>query len=122
MWLITTTGFYSVVEKPWDRQAGTLTVRARALKDLEALRSSFLPELGKIKEDATADYRFRAQAPREAVARAFQAQIAAIDYDNFKAAVSRRQGSARAHVYHDVWHALYQIQTKKQMGTSGTGA
>jgi len=112
MWLITPTGFYSVVEKPWDRDAGTLTVRARAKADLEALRSNGLPELGEVSEDATADYRFRAQAPRGAVSRAVKAQVDEIDYDNFKSAVGKRQGSARARVYHDVWDALYQIQKK----------
>lgn len=110
MWLITTTGFYSVVEKPWDRPAGTLTVRARAHADLERLRAGSLPELGEIKEDPDADYRYRAQAPREAVARAVQTQVSGIDYDNFKNAVARRQGRGRATVYHDVWQALYEIQ------------
>jgi hypothetical protein len=111
MWLITTTGFYSVVEKPWDRDAGTLTVRARARQDLDALRSAFLPELGETVENPNADYRFRAQAPRSAVARAMQAQVEVIDYDNFKPAVSQRQGSGRARVYHHVWDALYRIQS-----------
>jgi hypothetical protein len=111
MWLITTTGFYSIVEKIWDRAAGTLTVRARAKADLEALRSAGLPELGDIKEDPNADYRFRAQAPRPAVIRAVAAQVEALDYDNFKSAVARRQGSARVHLYHCVWDVLYRIQS-----------
>lgn len=110
MWLITTTGFYSVVQKPWDRKLGTLTVRARAKTDLEALRADSLPELGEVLEDADADYRFRAQAPKAAVARAAQAQVSAIDYDNFKSAVGKRQGRERAHIYLDVWGALRQIQ------------
>lgn len=114
MWLITTTGFYSIVEKPWDWDAGTLTVRARARVDLEALRSNGLPELGEVREDGTADYRFRAQAPRAAVIRAVAAQVEAIDYDNFKSVVGKRQGSARARVYHDVWDALYQIQSPRK--------
>ena len=115
MWLITTTGFYSIVQKPWDQAADTLTVRARAKTDLDALREAGLPELGEIKEDLGADYRFRAQAPRAAVIRAVAAQVEAIDYDNFKSAVARRQGSARAHLYHGVWDALYRIQS----GTEG---
>lgn len=110
MWLITTTGFYSVVEKPWDKDAGTLTVRARSRPDLETLRTTVLPELGDIKEDPAADYRFRAQAPRTAVARAVEAQVNAIDYDNFKSAVATRQGHRRAGIYHDVWDALHPIQ------------
>ncbi len=110
MWLITTIGFYSIVEKPWDIQGGTLTVRARAREDLEALRGAGLPELGEVKEDPAADYRFRAQAPRAAVARAVQAQVDAIDYDNFKSTVGKRQGHARAHTYMGVWEVLHQIQ------------
>ncbi|TFG44539.1 MAG: hypothetical protein E4H41_07465 [Gemmatimonadales bacterium] len=115
MWLITTTGFYSIVQKPWDEEGGTLTVRARAKADLGALRSAGLPELGEVKEDTDADYRFRAQAPCAAVSRAVQAQVDAIDYDNFKSAVAKRQGSARAHIYHDVWDALYRIQAQSKL-------
>ena len=110
MWLITTTGFYSVVQKPWDRKLGTLTVRARARADLDALRAAGLPELGDVLEDSNADYRFRAQAPKSAVARALQAQVSAIDYDNFKSTVGKRQGKKRAHTYLDVWGALRPIQ------------
>jgi len=115
MWLITTTGFYSIVEKPWDKQGGTLTVRARAKADLESLRAAGLPELGDVKEDTDADYRFRAQAPKAAVSRAVRAQVDAIDYDNFKTAVGKRQGRNREHVYHDVWGALHQIQSGTEL-------
>jgi hypothetical protein len=115
IWLITTTGFYSIVQKPWDREADTLTVRARAKGDLDALREAGLPELGEVKEDPNADYRFRAQAPRAAVARVVEAQVEAIDYDNFKSAVARRQGSARAHLYHGVWDVLYRIQSEPEV-------
>jgi hypothetical protein len=116
MWLVTTTGFYSIVEKPWDREPGTLTVRARAREDLEALRGAGLPELGDIKEDRAADYRFRAQAPKVAVARVVEAQISAIDYDNFKSAVGERQGARREQIYHDAWSAFHQIQVGRGRG------
>jgi len=33
-----------------------------------------------------------------------------IDYPNFKDEVARRQGAARAGVYHDVWAALLLLQ------------
>jgi hypothetical protein len=113
MWLITTTGFYSIVEKPWDRGAGTLTVRARARSDLDALRAAGLEELGEVKETTDSDYRFRAQAPRAAVSRVVQEQVNGIDYDNFKSAVKKRQGSERAHIYMGVWQALVGIQNSK---------
>lgn len=116
MWLITTTGFYSIVEKPWDKTGGTLTLRARARADLEALRAAGLPELGEVLEDADADYRFRAQAPKAAVARAVQTQVSAIDYDNFKSAVGKRQGHERERIYHNTWHSLHEIQAGKGRG------
>jgi hypothetical protein len=111
MWLFTTSGFYSIVEKPWDRAAGTLTVRARVAADLDRLRSGALPALGPTVQDPTADYRFRAQAPREAVARAVAQAVTDLDYDNFKSAVGKAQGHARAHIYHDVWAAALKLQT-----------
>lgn len=110
MWLFTTSGFYSIVEKPWDRGTGTLTVRARVDADLDRLRDSVLPELGPTVEDGDADYRFRAQAPRDAVARAAQQVVTDLHYDNFKSAVAKAQGHGRAHVYHDVWEAALQLQ------------
>jgi hypothetical protein len=114
MWLVTTFGFYSVVRKPWDRDRGTLTVRARAREDLEALRAKYLPTLGEVAEDESADYRFRAQAPCEDVAKAFADAVGDIDYDNFKAAISERMGFARERIYHDAWRAFLAIQGRKR--------
>ena len=112
MWLITTSGFFSIVEKPWDRPTGTLTIRARVAADLDALRLH-LPELGPTAEDPEADYRFRAQAPRAAVARAMARLAESVDYDNFKDAVAKTQGRARAHRYHDVWEVLSQLTPRE---------
>ncbi|MEY8689598.1 MAG: hypothetical protein AB9M53_06930 [Leptothrix sp. (in: b-proteobacteria)] len=111
MWLITPIGFFSIVQKPGDAEAGTLTVRARVRADLEALRSQFLPELGGITESRNTDYRFRASAPREAVALAAANQVRQLDYSNFKSEVARQQGHARAARYHDVWATLLPLQT-----------
>ena len=43
MWLMTPSGFFSIVQKPEDEQAGTLTIRARVRGDLERLRETCLP-------------------------------------------------------------------------------
>lgn len=110
MWLLTPFGFFSIVQKPWDRKDGMLTVRARVRADLEALREGFMPELGEIAEDAGADYRYRARATQEAVAEAAKRVALAIDYDNFKSEVARRQGRERADLYHRVWEALGELQ------------
>ena len=110
MWLFTTSGLYSIVEKPWDRDTGTLTVRARAAADLDHLRARVLPALGPTVEDTSADYRFRALAPREAVALAVAQSVRDLDYHNFKSAVGKVQGHGRARIYHDVWDAALKIQ------------
>jgi hypothetical protein len=110
MWLITPTGFFSVVQKADDVEAGTLTLRARVRSDLEALQARWLPDLGPITESRHTDYRFRAKAPREAVAAAMADMLRHLDYANFKNEVARVQGRDRAATYHHVWDALYPLQ------------
>ena len=111
MWLITPIGFFSVVQKPSDKSRDTLTVRARVRSDLEALRDTYIPALGEIKESPSNDYRFRAVAARANLAAAAASLIANLDYSNFKSEVAKRQGVKREQLYHDVWHVLYQLQT-----------
>lgn len=111
MWLLTPIGFFSIVQKPSDQAAGTLTVRARVKSDLEALRASYLPSLGVIQESLSNDYRFRAVAPQQDVSAALAQLVAQLDYSNFKNEVAKQQGSARAQLYHGVWDVLYQMQT-----------
>jgi hypothetical protein len=111
MWLITPIGFFSIVRKPDDQRTGTLTVRARVRGDLEALRKLYLPDLGSIEESHETDYRFRAKAPRREVSAAMSRLIDDLDYSNFKSAVSKQQGAARAKVYGSVWSTLYKLQT-----------
>ncbi len=106
MWLLTTQGFYSVVE---DRGSPDhVLVRARAREDLEALQVQ-VPDLS-IWEDSAADYRFRARLSRVEWIQAVAQMAAAVDYDNFKNAVRDRQGSARAQLYSTVWAALRALQ------------
>ena len=112
MWLMTPIGFFSIVEKPNDRYDGTLTVRARVVDDLTALKSRYLPELGEIQAGQGTDYRYRATAPREAVAQALSQLTQDLDYSNFKDEVSRMQGYERARVYGEVWSCLYDMQPK----------
>ncbi len=110
MWLITPIGFFSIVEKPQDTAADKLTVRARVRADLERLREQYLPSLTEIEEWGATDYRFRAHALRAEIAEAAAQMIKALHYNNFKTEVSKRQGSKRAQLYHDVWSALYPLQ------------
>lgn len=110
MWLLTKFGFFSVVEKPEDKPAGTLTVRARVRSDLEALRDRYLPHLTDITENERADYRYRARVSRSDLANAAAAMVRDVDYSNFKVSVAEHQGSGRASVYHDVWESLTRLQ------------
>ena len=96
MWLITSFGFFSVVEKPGDRQKGLVTVRARVREDLEALKEKYLPTLGPIASSSATDYRYRAVAPKPDLAAAAAKAVFDIDYDNFKNRVKQQQGAARA--------------------------
>lgn len=113
MWIMTSCGFFSIVEKPEDREEHLLTIRARVREDLEALRDRWLPALGPIQDWATSDYRFRARAPRAAVAAALAQLTAAIDYDNFKNEVAKTQGYDRARTYSKVWEVLYGLQRRE---------
>jgi hypothetical protein len=41
MWLMTPVGFFRIVEQPYERHDGTLTVRARVDGDLVALKARY---------------------------------------------------------------------------------
>lgn len=116
MWLITQIGFFSIVRKPSDAKAGTLTIRARVRGDLDALRQHCLPGLGAIEETQDTDYRFRATAPRAQVSAAMARLVDDLDYGNFKSEVGKRQGAARLALYHDVWKVLHRLQTDPAFG------
>ena len=111
MWLITPIGFFSIVQKPDDKQKDTLTVRSRVRSDLVALKQHFLPGLGWIQESLDTDYRFRAVAPKSEVSAAMSRMVDGLDYSNFKSEVAKKQGHKRASLYHQVWDVLYPLQT-----------
>ena len=107
MWLITTFGFFSVVQK---HGTDHLTVRARVAADLDALRDRYLPELGETITGAGTDYAHRATCSHAAFAAA-QVKIALdIDYGNFKNQVAQTQGGARAKLYSELWSVLHKLE------------
>lgn len=109
MWLFTRLGFFSVVQKPGDADAGLVTIRARVRGDLEALKSHYLPTMGDIIEGAGSDYQFRAKAPRVDFAEAAKLIAGDLDYANFKRSVAH-EGTQRERVYHEVWQALFGLE------------
>lgn len=101
MWIVTTSGFMSIVEHRDDRNL--VLVRGRVRADLEPLAH----ELGgHVASTPDADYPYRLIAPKRDVAAAISRMVLAIDYPNFKDEVGRRQGRAREHAYHEIWASL----------------
>lgn len=110
MWIATASGFYSAVEHRTD--TSLLTVRCRHLADAKVL-SEFLAEQGVTAEPvayAAADYPWRVFTPRTHFAAFLAREALAIDYGNFKEAVTARQGRERHDVYSSVWAVLLRIE------------
>ena len=108
MWLMTTVGFFSIIqERPDDT---LLTIRGSARGDLEALRGHYLPSLGDIEEDPETEHKFRAQASREAVAQALSRIATDIDYASFKDRTKEMRGSSAARIYGGVWEVLWELK------------
>jgi hypothetical protein len=109
MWIISTTGFFSIVRKPEDVELGLLTIRGRVRADLERLKTMYLPKASSISEDERADYRYRLRAKVFDVGEALGRMAVDINYANFKSAVEERQGWTRHEVYVLVWQVLRQL-------------
>lgn len=101
MWIFTNRGMLSVVSERPD--AAMLLVRARAKGHIEAA----FPD-AKVTRTVHRDYRYRARVPRKTVARVIAAQIAAIDYPNFK-------DSVRDDAYHDACAGAWGVMFRYQM-------
>lgn len=108
MWTATEHGYFSAVADRDDPTGPELWVRARALADLERLRSAGY-ETGPITGMKHADYPYRVLMGRAEWARYLSDSVAAIDYPNFKERV-HEVDAARADVYMDAWFALTHIE------------
>jgi 8-oxo-dGTP pyrophosphatase MutT (NUDIX family) len=109
MWIFTTFGFFSVVQKGGD---SVLTIRARAAEDLDRLREKYLPELSPTKTGGGTDYPYRATVDHSAFAGALVKIVGDLHYSNFKSAVGKTMGYERESLYHEVWDVLRKIQGK----------
>ena len=104
MWLMTTRGFYSVVEHRDD--ADRLLVRARTREDIEALADLVGSEpvwLG------TADYAWRVETTRDEWQAAMQVLVGEITYPNFKSAVHDPE---HHDAYMRVWSAMLALDDR----------
>jgi hypothetical protein len=99
MWIFTNESFLSVVEhrdKP-----GILLVRSRIEGDIERA----IPG-AEVWEDINADYRYRAEVPKQALKDAVANSVDRISYDNFKSSVKEPK---RHNAYLGVWQAMADV-------------
>ena len=111
MWIFTTVGFFSVVQKPGN---SFLTVRARVASDLNGLREKYMPELSETISSQGTDYPCRATISHEDFAKGMEKIVKDIHYSNFKAEVEAKMGSKRELIYLEVWSTLRKLQRKKE--------
>lgn len=127
MWLMTPSGFYSVVGLDaalGDQPFGSIgeghidtehvLVRGRVREDMEAL-CAYSPEI-EISEQLDADYRYRCVLAKSEWAAFVAGEVAAIDYSNFKGRVSKTQGAARHDLYLRVWTTLLSLDERVGLG------
>jgi len=106
MWMFTTFGFFSVVEKG---RGDLLCVRARAREDLDRLRQRYLPALSETESDVGTDYEHRAWVARADLSSAIARILDDLHYSNFKSEVEHELGHDRAHTYLKVWRDLREV-------------
>lgn len=115
MWLCTTLGFYSIVQK----DAETHHIRARRRTDLEALARKVGPVSdlsSEVRLDVVAsypgsDYPWRILCPSSALPAVFQVLAESIHYGNFKSAIASSPGQRdKLHAYHAIHHRMLDWQ------------
>jgi hypothetical protein len=111
MWIFTTVGFFSVVQKPGEE---FLTVRARVASDLDRLRMTYLPKLSSTIVTRKGDYPYRATVSHEDFAQALAQMGRDIHYGNFKNEVEKEMGAVRERTYEEVWSLLRELEDEEQ--------
>lgn len=111
-WTMWPQGFVSIVEKPSDVGKGTLTVRARDKKSLEAFavmagRTGF-----KAKFAMETDYPYRTVATHAEVDAFYLKVREQTTYSNFKTEAQRVRGKQFAGALSSVWNAMLKLEDK----------
>jgi hypothetical protein len=108
MWIVTESGFVSVVRNRNDDKA--LLVRSRDRESLEA----FCGAVGKREDDILllddADYRFRVSASDQELKRFLTRCVDRLDYENFKSRVWESRGARWHDVLIEVWRTLRRLE------------
>ncbi len=102
MWIFTTTGFVSAVNKD-----GALQVRARDRRSLHPLAKQTGSD---IVATPLADYPYRIAITNEQFSNWVSAQVMSIDYKNFKSEVADTLGYGFAKPLNQVWSAMHDVE------------
>lgn len=103
MWVFTTQGFVSIVQKP---STDGLTVRARDRRSLDALATLVgVSVVG----TPMADYPYRIVVDRAVLADWLVEVVGELHYPNFKSAVATSRGWDYAHALTSVWSDMHQV-------------
>ncbi len=106
MWLFTTSGFISIIEK----DANRLAVRARDSLSLSPLAQSYDVE---IRRTPAADYPYRVFITKDQFKNWLSNQPGQIQYKNFKSQVSVTRGKKFFDALLKVWSAMYLVEDKE---------
>lgn len=102
MWLCLNRAFLSIVTPAGEPGGDMLLVRARRRGDIQAV----FPH-AEVRRTPERDYLFRALIPRDEVARVLGAEVAGINYSNFK-------NSVRSKPLHDAFARFWSIMANLQ--------
>jgi hypothetical protein len=117
MWMITTRGFFSAVQKT-GQPATELTIRARRKDHLMNLLE-LIPEAGPPVTGEGTDYPWRITCSVARWAEACALMATEVNYSNFKNEVKARKQHVEASAYGSIWSALLKIEDKKDGGKFG---
>jgi hypothetical protein len=106
MWLFTTSGFISIIEK----DANHLAVRARDSLSLSPLAQSYDVE---IRSTPTADYPYRIFITKDQFKNWLSNQSGQIQYKNFKSEVTITRGKKFSSALLKVWSAMHLVEDKE---------
>lgn len=109
MWLLTPTGFVSIVQHRND--VNNVIVRARVLLDLQRFNQRNVRDTGQIERTPDADYPYRLSVSKGALRAALDVAVQDLTYANFKSAAQEADPSElRNDVYHNVWSELRRLE------------
>jgi len=106
MWLMTTEGFISVVNKGKNAEL-PFCLRSRDIKSIENVIDALCIKR-KIWKDAATDYEFRIFVSEDELKQYMNHIADNLDYDNFKDAV-QKVSPKHAKVYHTLWFNLLDL-------------